>query len=351
MTDPVADVRLLPVTGLPEVRPGDDLGRLVVEALERAGTPLVDGDVVVVTSKVVSKAEGLIASTDAIDRSELVLRESHRVVSERSTDTGVTRVVASHAGPVMAGAGIDASNTGDAELLLLPHDPDASARWVHDKILAAVARPVRIGVVLSDTAGRPWRTGLVDLALGLSGIQALDDLRGRSDTEGRDLAVTVRCLADEIAAAADLVKGKVDRVPVAVVRGLGQVVVADGSTARSLVRAGVEDWFALGRAEAVRDALGVSPGSALSDNIGIESVRPEPLSRRVDRALQVALTGGDAVEAAHLAGDATVVRLRARSELQLGRAWARFEVALAGERLQSASSHEDGTVVVHISEG
>ncbi|MDE9367704.1 coenzyme F420-0:L-glutamate ligase [Luteipulveratus sp. YIM 133132] len=344
-------LQVLPVVGLPEVEPGADVGRLVVRCLEDAGTPLQDGDIVVVTSKIVSKAERLVATVhDPSERADLVLRESHRVVSERATGTGITRVVAAHAGPVMAGAGIDASNTGDAELLLLPHDPDASARRVHDQLLAAVPHALRIGVLLSDTAGRPWRAGLVDLALGVSGVLPTDDLRGRYDAEGRPLAVTVRCLADEIAAAADLVKGKTERIPVAVVRGLPDLVVADGPGARSLVRSDAEDWFSLGRAEAVRDALGVAPGSAESLNIGIESVLPETLTQRVDRALQTALLGCNAVEAAHTADDASTVRLRATDPVELGRAWARFEVALAGERLQCSGSHDETTVAVHIAD-
>ncbi|AKU16219.1 coenzyme F420-0:L-glutamate ligase [Luteipulveratus mongoliensis] len=348
---PPGAVLLIPVRGLPEIGPGDDLGLLIMRALEQAGSPLQDGDILVVTSKVVSKAEGLVVrTTQPSDRQELVLRESDRVVSERATSTGLTRVVAAHAGPVMAGAGIDASNTGEADLLLLPQDPDASARWVHDKVLAASTEPLRIGVVLSDTAGRPWRAGLVDLALGLSGIEGIDDLRGRADTDGRDLAVTVRCLADELAAAADLVKGKIDRVPAAVIRGLSHLVVSDGSSARSLVRSGPDDWFALGRAEAVREALGIRAGSPESENVGIESVHPETLSQRVDRALQVALHGCDGVEAAHPAGDASTLRIRARDDIQLGRAVARLEVALAGERLTATTAYDDSTSVVHVTQ-
>lgn len=333
MSEPLT---ILPVRGIPQVRAGDDVGALVVTALRAQGERLRDGDLLVVTSKLVSKADDLVPTTD--DRAALVLAESDRVVSERATSTGTTRVVAALAGPVMAGAGIDASNTGSSELLLLPHDPDAAAAGLRAAVVGAWGEPVRVGVVLSDTAGRPWRAGLTDFALGLAGVRGVDDLRGRTDSEGRELAVTVRCLADEVAAAADLVKGKLDGVPVALVRGLdGLVVDGPGTRARELVRSGPEDWFALGRAESVRDALGVPAGSPLSESCGIESVHPEPLADRIARAVRVALAdpavrrGGEAGVGATSDGDR--VELRADDPVLLGRAWARVEVALAGERL------------------
>ncbi|WP_018155335.1 coenzyme F420-0:L-glutamate ligase [Demetria terragena] len=323
----VLEVR--PILGVPEVRGGDNVGDLLMRALTASGEALVEGDILVVTSKIVSKADGLLA-TDA-ERTDLVLRESSRVVSERSTSTGVTRVVAALAGPVMAGAGIDASNVGDYEALLLPHDPDGAAHVVRSQLRDAGA-PDRVGVVLSDTAGRPWRGGLTDFALGLAGIRALDDLRGAHDVDGREMAVTIRCLADEIAAAADLVKGKVEAVPAAVVRGLGTVVVTEnGDAARNLVRAGPEDWFALGRAEAVRDALGITAGSDASTFVGIESVHPESLSERIERALRVAAySETDTVQWEVNGADLTGT---SDNSLLLGRSWARVEVALAGERL------------------
>lgn len=328
-------VALIPLPGLPEVVTGDDLGELIVGAAQRASIELLDGDILCVTSKIVSKADGLVArASDAHERQALVRRESTHVVSERATSAGFTRVVAALAGPVMAGAGIDASNTGDAELLLLPRDPDASAKAVQQQVISALGSPRQIGVVLTDTAGRPWRAGLVDLALGLHGIRALDDLRGQQDTEGRDLAVTVRCLADEIASAADLVKGKIDRVPVAIVRGLANLVVPEGHSAKSLVRNGPDDWFALGRAEAVREALGIVPGSPESENIGIESVYPETVHGRLQRAVRAALPGCPGVGASSGApADEMDVDLMSADPIQLGRAWARLEVALAGERL------------------
>lgn len=355
-------VALIPLNGIPEVEEGADLAALILTALAGQGTDLLDGDIIVVTSKVVSKAAGLWA--DPTRRSELVLEQSTAVVAERRTGHGHTRVVAAVSGPVLAGAGIDASNAADERLLLLPQDPDRAARDLHADLAHLMPTATRTAVLLTDTAGRPWRAGLVDIALGCSGLAAVDDLRGAPDIHGRDLAVTVRNLADEIAAAADLVKGKLDRVPVAVVRGLPHLVAGRGAgtSARELVRSGPSDWFAMGRAEAVRDALGVSAGSALSERIGIESVGPEPLAERVARAVRVALHGlsnGAADDGAggwgvdvEITNCADRITLHAPDDLLLGRAWARLEVALAGERLSTAAtaSAGGGSVTLEVSE-
>lgn len=340
-----APVTVLPVHGMPEIVLGDDLGAAIVaatEATDPRSTGLRPGDIVVVTSKIISKAHGLTAAAeDARARTALVRQESTRVVTERATNNGLTRVVAARSGPVMAGAGIDGSNTGGAHLLLLPHDPDAAARQVREQLIAAGA-PTRLGVIVSDTAGRAWRVGLTDFALGLAGVAALDDLRGAVDADGRDLSVTVRCLADEIAAAADLVKGKVAGVPVAVVRGLGGLVVTptsdDQAGARDLVRSGPQDWFALGRAEAVRAALGIEPGSADSEQVGIASVHPESVLQRTARALRVALSDPlcEPVGADLDPQREDVVRVDLTGpDPELGRAWGRLDVALAGEDLRS----------------
>ena len=238
--------------GLPEVRPGDDLVDLLAGALQRldlgAGpTALADGDVVVVTSKVVSKAEGRVVA--AVDREQAITDETVRVVATREHPGGVTRIVENRLGLVMAAAGVDASNTPDGTVLLLPVDPDASARALR----AGLARRtgVRVGVGITDTAGRPWRQGQTDIAIGAAGVVVQDDLRGTTDTHGRRLDVTVAAVADEIAAAAELVTGKVAGRPVAVVRGLGHLVTDDdGPGARSLVRTGPDDMFRLGSAEA-----------------------------------------------------------------------------------------------------
>lgn len=327
-----------------EVTPEVDLpallaGQLRPQQQHRDGLVprLLRGDVLVITSKIVSKWLGLYAPGD-VDRAVLVLQQSHSVVAERATPSGTTRVVHAVAGPVMAGAGIDASNSEDERLLLLPHDPDSVARRLRGELARLLDRPTDFAVVLSDTSGRAWRGGLTDFALGAAGLNPVDDLRGLADTNGRDLAVTVRNIADEAASAADLVKGKIDRVPVAVLTGLDAFVTAeDGPGAAGLVRTGSTDWFGLGRAEAVRTALGVPPGTPLAAEVGIESVSPEPLSDRVTRAVRVALAAGDAVEVELPEGSPPAIQLRSADPVALGRVWARLDVALAGERLSGSA--------------
>lgn len=323
---------ILPVRGIGEITTGTSLAAVVHDALAGADLALAPGDVVVITSKVVSKALGL-HGDPSIERGDLVLTESVRVVAERRTSTGHTRVVEAKAGPVMAGAGIDSSNADDDVRLLLPHDPDAEAGRIHGELSSLVGHG-DFAVVLSDTSGRSWRGGLTDFALGCHGISPLEDLRGLADTHGHDLAVTVRNIADEVAAAADLVKGKLDRVPVAIVRGLdARFLDPQAAGARTLVRSGPTDWFALGRAEAVRDALGVAAGTPLSQQVGIESVHPEPLEDRVHRAWAVAVAPDETSQDAGLDGAGTDWTVVCADPYALGRCAARFEVALAGERL------------------
>ncbi len=328
---------VLPVTGMPEVRAGDDLTAVVLAGLERLGVELADGDLLVVSSKVASKALGLTAP----DRQAAIASETVRVVAERRTAGRLTQVVEAASGPVMAAAGVDASNTGDSgDVLLLPRDPDEVCRGLLAAFRAA-SGVARLGVVLSDTAGRPWRTGQVDFALGAAGISVVDDLRGGVDADGRELAVTVRALADEIASAADLVKGKAAGVPVALVRGLSALVydVAPGGLgsgggapgvdgARALVRTGPGDWFALGPAEAVRAALGVAPGSAVSDRIGVMDVAPEPVTVRIGRAVAVALHDLESV-GVDIGPEHVVVT--GPDPVDVGLAAARVAVALWGE--------------------
>ena len=240
--------------GLPEVVAGDDLVAIVVRAVGPGAldfgagpTALADGDVVVVTSKVVSKAEG--RAVAATDREQAITDETVRVVASREHPGGVTRIVENRLGLVMAAAGVDASNTPQGTVLLLPVDPDASARRLRAGIGAALA--VQVGVIVTDTAGRPWRTGLTDIAIGAAGVVVLDDLRGQRDSGGRRLDATVAAVADEIAAAAELVKGKASGRPLVVVRGLGRYVTADdGAGARSQVRSSADDMFRQGSAEA-----------------------------------------------------------------------------------------------------
>jgi coenzyme F420-0:L-glutamate ligase/coenzyme F420-1:gamma-L-glutamate ligase len=233
------------VRGLPEFRPGDDLAA----ALADAAPWIEDGDVVVVTSKVFSKVEGRLvpapadpAERDALRR-RLVDEETERVIARK----GPTMIVVGKLGIVQAAAGIDGSNVRRDELALLPADPDASASRLRAELRARLG--VEVAVVVTDTLGRSWRMGQTDVAIGSAGIGVLHGYEGQTDEQGNELVVTQVALADELAAAADLVKGKLSGVPVAVVRGLAPV--DDGSTARDLVRPVQDDMFWLGTAEAI----------------------------------------------------------------------------------------------------
>jgi len=237
-------VTIFAIDGLPEIHPGDDLAALLGDALE--GT-LEDGDILVITSKIVSKAEGRIV--EAADREAAITAETRRLVASREHAAGTTRIVETRHGLVMAAAGVDASNVPEGTVALLPVDPDASARAL------ATALRVRlgfdVGVILSDTFGRPWRDGQTDVAIGAAGLRVVDDLRGSTDTQGRVLEVTVPAIADELAGAADLVKGKAAGRPVAVVRGLGRYVAGlDAPGASRLIRSAELDMFRLGSDEA-----------------------------------------------------------------------------------------------------
>jgi coenzyme F420-0:L-glutamate ligase/coenzyme F420-1:gamma-L-glutamate ligase len=237
--------RVLPVHGIGEVRPGDDLAALIAGATE-----LEDGDVVVVTSKVVSKAEGRLVRVEG-DREAARLKavedETVRVVARR----GTTTIAQTRHGLVLAAAGVDASNVRPDELALLPLDPDASARTLRTGLQQRTGRTV--AVVISDTLGRPWRNGQTGCAIGVSGLAPVRDARGTTDSHGQVLEVTEIAVADEVAAAAELVKGKADGVPVAVVRGLSYD--DDGQGAGALVRPAAMDWFRLGTTEAMQAAV------------------------------------------------------------------------------------------------
>ncbi len=238
--------------GIPEVGPGADLAALIVDAC--AADPLRDGDIVVVTSKILSKAEGRFAP--AVRRDALVLTEARRTVAVR----GRTRIVATQHGLVLAGAGIDNSNVDPAYVLMLPVDPDASAASLRRALAERFG--VRVAVIVSDTAGRPWREGQVDQAIGAAGVRVAEDFAGRTDGYGNDLMVTKTAYADEIAAAADLVKTKLGGRPVAVLRGLGHLVGDGPDAARDLVRPPALDLFAYGSREAVLAAVLSALGSA-----------------------------------------------------------------------------------------
>ena len=236
-------LHVLPVTGLPEIDADSDLAELIA----KAGT-FEDGDILLVTSKIVSKAEGRLLH--AADREAAIDAETVRVVARR----GPARIVENRNGLVMAAAGVDASNTAPGTVLLLPEDPDASARALRARLQQLTGR--RLAVILTDTFGRPWRNGLTDVAIGAAGLAVLEDHRGRTDTHGNELALTVTATADELAAAGDLVKGKATGTPVAVVRGLAGLVTAeDGDGVRPLIRAAADDMFRLGTSEALRQAV------------------------------------------------------------------------------------------------
>jgi coenzyme F420-0:L-glutamate ligase / coenzyme F420-1:gamma-L-glutamate ligase len=228
-------IEILPVAGLPEVQPGDNLADLLIE---RAA--LEDGDVVVVTQKVVSKAENRLVPIDPEDpvaHKALVERESVRVLRRR----GDLIISETSQGFVCANAGVDLSNVERGVAALLPVDADRSARRIRDAIRARAG--VSVAVVVSDTFGRPWRRGLTDVAIGCAGIAAVVDLRGATDAHGRELLVTEVAVADEIAAAAELVMGKADGIPVAIVRGVNPGWLREGSVRAEIVRPYGEDLF------------------------------------------------------------------------------------------------------------
>ncbi len=228
-------ITLIPVDGMPEIAPGDDVAGIIAD---RAA--LLDGDVVVVTQKVVSKAEGRLVPIDPDDpvsHKALVFDEAVRVLRRR----GDLVVTETRHGFVCANSGVDLSNVERGWAALLPVDSDRSARRIRDALRARAG--VTVGVIVSDTFGRPWRRGLTDVAIGSAGVAAVVDLRGTSDEFGRELAVTEVCVADEIAAAAELVMGKASGIPVAVVRGVDPSWLRESSVKDEVVRSYHEDLF------------------------------------------------------------------------------------------------------------
>ncbi|KAF2416182.1 coenzyme F420-0:L-glutamate ligase [Microbacterium sp. B35-30] len=265
-----------PLEGIPEIEAGADLVDVIVRA---GGDELADGDILVVTSKIVSKAEDRFVVAD--DREDAITAETVRVVASRTTPNGfTTRIVENRLGMVSAAAGVDASNTPDGTVLLLPVDPDASARSIAAGLRQRLG--VEVGVIVSDTLGRAWREGQTDHAIGAGGVQVFEDLRGGTDAEGRPLVVTMPCVADELAAAADLVKGKATRRPVAVVRGRADLVGAlDLPGARSIVRPLERDMFRLGADEAYAEgfaagAAGLMPPEASPRSGGLRPASAGP---------------------------------------------------------------------------
>ena len=229
-------ISLIPVTGLPEVQPGDVLADLIAYATDA----IRHGDVLVVTQKIVSKAEGRLIAVDPDDplsHKAAVEAESVRVLRRR----GELIMTETRHGFVCANAGVDLSNVARGQAALLPLDPDRSARRIRDGLRARLG--VEVGVVVSDTFGRPWRRGVTDVAIGIAGVAGVVDLRGTEDALGRTLMVTEVCVADEIAGAAELVMGKSAGVPVAIVRGVDGTWLRDASVASEIVRPHHEDLF------------------------------------------------------------------------------------------------------------
>jgi coenzyme F420-0:L-glutamate ligase/coenzyme F420-1:gamma-L-glutamate ligase len=229
------EIRVMAVSGIGEVRPGDTLADHIASHAE-----LEDGDVVVVTQKIVSKAEGQLVAVDPGDplsHKGIVEEEAVRVLRRR----GELVMTETKHGFVCANAGVDLSNVEEGWAALLPVDPDRSARRIRDGLRARTGR--RVGVIVSDTFGRTWRRGVTDVAIGCAGVAAVVDLRGTSDALGRELQVTEVCVADELAAAAELVMGKSWGVPVAVLRGVDPALLREGSVSEEVVRPWQEDLF------------------------------------------------------------------------------------------------------------
>ena len=278
--------------GVPEVGAGDDLVDLLLTALEADPTvpALAGGDVVVVTSKVVSKAEGRVV---AGSREEHLAAETVRVVARR----GPTSIVRTRHGLTMAAAGIDASNVALGSAVLLPLDPDASARRLRTTLLERTGR--NVGVVVTDTAGRAWREGQTDIAVGAAGLVVAEDFAGRVDAHGNELAVTAPAVADEIAGLAELAQGKLGGRPFAVVRGRGDLVLAPddhGPGAVALVRAEGTDLFGYGAREAVVRAVGGAAPDALPFGAPVAAGELRDVAARV-LGVSLRVLGDDVVAA------------------------------------------------------
>lgn len=233
------EVRLIPLPAIGVVGEDDDLVDLLLGSLEVAGLRLEHRDLVIVTSKVVSKSEGRVVSFDGSERNkdELIERESRRVLRRR----GPLRITETHHGFVNANAGIDLSNTAEGTAVLLPKDPDRSARRIRADIRRR--RGIEVAVIVTDTFGRVWRNGVTDVAIGSAGLKPVLDLRGTSDATGRTLEVTEVAIADEVAGAANLVLGKAEGTPFAVIRGLDDSYFGEGSVSEDLIRPPSGDLF------------------------------------------------------------------------------------------------------------
>jgi len=248
--------------GIPEISYGDDLVAIISA---KFGPELQEGDIIAISSKIVSKAEG--RTVPASERDRAIAAETVRVVAEKTHASGITRIVENRLGIVGAAAGVDSSNCEPGTVLLLPSDPDATAQAICTTLREQLG--LALGVLITDTLGRPWRAGHTDVAIGAAGFTVLDDLRGRLDAHGRPMEASITAVADEVAAAADLVKGKISQCPVVVLRGLKRFVLSAPEDVRSphqyaagLIRPASEDMFRLGSAEAY--AAGFAEGRRTS---------------------------------------------------------------------------------------
>ncbi|GIF19203.1 coenzyme F420-0:L-glutamate ligase/coenzyme F420-1:gamma-L-glutamate ligase [Actinoplanes tereljensis] len=338
-------LQIRPVHGIGDVTAGDDL----VQLIAAAAPWLADGDVLVVTSKIVSKAEGNLVEVPAdgperdAARAAALVAETARVVARR----GPTTIVQTHHGFVMAAAGIDASNVDKTHLVLLPADPDASARRLRAGFRA---RGLDVAVIVSDTMGRAWRNGLTDVALGAAGIPPFRDHRGETDPYGNELQITQMAVIDELSAAGELVKGKVDNVPVAVVRGYlkaGPGAPADGPGAAPLLRDAESDMFSLGTSEA--RAAGLRDAAQLPDALQSDRpVDPEAVRRALDTVAAHLSRTTTVTPAEASATNAAALHLQTRDTtpaglIRLGADAHRLRAALAAESVASiALPHDDG---------
>ncbi|BCJ52121.1 hypothetical protein Asp14428_35960 [Actinoplanes sp. NBRC 14428] len=331
-------LEILPVRGIGDVTAGDDLAELI----SRNAPWLRDGDVLVVTSKIVSKAEGRLVEVPADGpereraRERVLDAETRRVVARR----GSTAIVQTHHGFVMAAAGIDASNVDKTHLVLLPESPDDSARRLR---AALAARGLRVGVIISDTMGRTWRNGLTDVALGAAGIEPFRDHRGEIDPYGNELQLTQMAVIDELAAAGELVKGKCDQVPVAVVRGYPGAGRAETPGAGVLLRDAADDMFSLGTAEA--HAEGLRTAATLPEAATDTPASPGAVRRAIATA---GLAGAVAVPSPQTLR-CTVTDSRPAGLMRFGADVQRLRAALAAEGLASAVAYDEGGATIAVS--